>query len=238
MWWPLFSDSKRYRDKGGFTLTKFIVNDMELLEEVPEEHRAKEVKDFGPNSAGRALGIKWNIMSDTFYFDVNYELQEPVTRRQLLSAVSSMFDPLGLISPIILTGKLIFQEATRQKLSWDEPLPCNLLQDWIAWIRLLDGLKNIYLSRCIKPSSFDDAMIELHHFSDARQHAYGCCSYIRCINKEGCIDTQLVMSKCKVAPLKQSTIPRLELQGAVMAAKVDHLPLKKGTWYKHRSIFL
>ena len=104
--------------EGGFTLTKFIDNDMKLLENVPEEHRAKEVKDFKPNSAGRALGIKWNIMSDTFYFDVNYELQEPVTRRQLISAVSSMFDPLGLISPIILTGKLIFQEATRQKLSW------------------------------------------------------------------------------------------------------------------------
>ena len=68
MWWPLFSDSKRYGNESGFTLTKFIINDMELLEEVLEEHRAKEVKGFGPNSAGRALDTKWNIMSDTFYF--------------------------------------------------------------------------------------------------------------------------------------------------------------------------
>ena len=70
---------------------------------------------------------------------------------------------------------------------------------------------------------YNDAAIELHHFSDASSKGYGCCSYVRCTNKLGMINVNLIMSKSKVAPLKACTIPRLELQAAVLAVKVDAL---------------
>ena len=75
--------------------------------------------------------------------------------------------------------------------------------------------------RCIKPLEFNDASLELHHFSDSSRVALGCSSYLRSVNKQGKIHVALVVSKSKVAPIKSMTIPRLELQAAVMAAKMD-----------------
>ena len=65
---------------------------------------------------------------------------------------------------------------------------------------------------------FNDAACELHVFSDASQHAYGVCAYIRAVSKDAKIYTMLISAKSKVAPTKATTIPRLELQAAVMAS--------------------
>ena len=77
------------------------------------------------------------------------------------------------------------------------------------------------VQRCIKPREFDDSALELHHFSDASGRAHGCCSYLRCINAKGKIHVSLICSKSRVAPVRVPTIPRLELQGALLAARMD-----------------
>jgi hypothetical protein len=212
---------------GGFNLTKFVVNDEQLLENVSENNRAKEVKDFGPESSGKALGVRWNIMADMFVFDVHVKEDHSVSRRKMLSIISSMFDPLGLVGFHVLLGKLIFQDATRLRYDWDTPIPSGLCEQWNKWIQSLVVLNQVQVPRCVKPLGFDDAFVELHHFSDASEAAYGCCSYLRCVNKEGRIHTQLVMAKNRVAPIKSCTIPRLELQAAVLAAKVDSVLRKE-----------
>ena len=101
---------------GGFNLTKFAVNDNELLEEIPLCFRAKEVHDFTPESVGKTLGIKWNIHDDTFSFSIQDLAVDKITRRTMLSFNSTCYDPLGLITPWLLQGKLLFQEATRYQL--------------------------------------------------------------------------------------------------------------------------
>ncbi|XP_071830918.1 uncharacterized protein [Apostichopus japonicus] len=208
---------------GGFKLTKFVVNDFRLLAEVSVECRAKEVLDFGTSSESRALGIKWMVSRDEFFFALEKDFGGLLTRRRMLSIVSSIFDPLGLISPVVLSGKLLFQEATARGLSWDEEIPPDIVRAWDTWAQSLSSVSRLRVPRCIKPCSFDDAFIELHHFSDASSKGYGCCCYVRCVNRKGEIHVQLVMSKSKVAPLKLRTIPRLELQAAVLAVKVDSL---------------
>jgi len=213
--------TKSVLSEAGFNLTKFVTNDSQLLDEIPESDRAKEVKDFSPECKSKALGVKWCVSSDVLYFDVAVGLDSVVTRRVMLSFVASIFDPLGLVSPVVITGKLLFQEATRLKLSWDSEVPDDLRLKWEAWLRVLKMLNDFKVPRCIKPLEFEDAFLELHHFSDASSKAYGCCSYLRCVDKNGRICVSLVLSKCKVAPLKQITIPRLELQAAVLAARVD-----------------
>ena len=77
------------------------------------------------------------------------------------------------------------------------------------------------IARCVKPNRFDDAAVELHLFSDASLQAYGVCCYVRCINKHGEIYTALIVSKSKVAPIKSVSIPRLELQAAVLSARMN-----------------
>ena len=139
----------------------------------------------------------------------------------MLSVVSSIYDPLGLINPLIITGKLLFQEATRFKLSWDEVVPHSLKYQWEDWVISLRKVIELRFPRCLKPTEYDLGTVELHHFSDASQKAYGSCTYLRCVNKNGKILSRLILSKSKVAPIKQCTIPRLELQGAVLSVKLD-----------------
>lgn len=118
---------------------------------------------------------------------------------------------------------LLFQEAVRLKLSWDEPISGDLLQKWHKWLDELFHLSTIKIPRCVKSSDFNDAALQLHHFSDASLQSYGFCSYIRGVNKAGSILVELLMSKCRVTPLKCISIPRLELQAALLAARADKL---------------
>ena len=207
--------------EGGFNLLKFIVTDKDLLSGIPADHRAKEVRDLGPEMSGKVLGVKWDISRDLFLFDVNNEVNYTVTRRKMLSITASIYDPLGFVGPIVLAGKLLFQEATRLKLTWDEVVPPALETKWRQWLASLGELTQFEIPRCMKPTEFDDATFELHHFADASQQAYGACTYVRCVNRYGAVHTQLVMSKNKVTPLKSCTIPRLELQAATLAVKID-----------------
>ena len=209
--------------QGGFNLTKFVINDESLMSEIPADARAIDVKELNSDSGNRSkvLGIKWDVKSDCLYFDLKLSESDQVTRRMMLSTVSSLFDPIGLVSPVLVQGKILFQDATRMQLGWDEPVPPDLARKWISWLRSLDELENIRVPRCVKPSGFDDGHLELHHFSDASASSYGCCSYLHCINKAGEIHTSLLCSKGRLAPIKTVSIPRLELQAAVLAARLD-----------------
>ena len=209
--------------KGGFRLTKFVSNNTQVIQSVPEDDRAKECKDLTHDLHSRVLGIRWNFMNDEFQFNVCVESDGPVTRRSMLSVISSVYDPLGLVSPTLVLGKVLFQEATRMKLEWDQEVPPKLREAWTSWLGSLKSLGELHVPRCVKPRIFDEAYLELHHFSDASQMAYGSCSYLRCINKEGRIHTALIFSKARVAPIKSISIPRLELQAALLSARIDHM---------------
>lgn len=206
---------------GGFKLTKFVVNNDDLKSFVPIEDQAVEEKEFQSNSQSRILGLIWNVQEDRIKFDVKMESQVAVTRRGMLSVLSSLYDPLGLMSPVLITGKVLFQDVTRMKFHWDRVVPSDIQMKWFQWINSLQALAAVSVQRCVKPSKFDDAAMELHHFSDANERAYGCCSYLRCINKSGDVHVALLYSKGRVAPLKTISIPRLELQAAVLAARAD-----------------
>ena len=219
----IISGVKALLAKGGFNLTKFVVNDERLLSFVDDDDMAPEVKDLTMDCHSKVLGLKWDVKTDDICFDVNVSRSGPVTRRVMLSTVSSLFDPLGLVTPILIPGKLLFQEATRLKLSWDDHVPSHISDSWHSWLCDLEGLKGLKIPRCVKPVRFNDAYLELHHFSDASERAYGCCSYIRCVNKSGEIHTSLLVSKSRVAPINSISIARLELQAALLAARMDSL---------------
>ena len=93
--------------KGGFKLTKFVSNSSKVMS-VPAEDRAKEIKglDLGSDKLPieRALGVEWCIESDAFKFRIELK-DKPCTRRGILATISSIFDPLGLIVPVVLVGK-------------------------------------------------------------------------------------------------------------------------------------
>ena len=101
-----------------------------MLFSVPLKDRAEKAADVEFVNDSKVLGVKWNVCEDQFHFDVKVNDSRKVTRRSILSMVSSMYDPLGLVSPIVLVGRLLFQEATMLKLGWDDPVPSHIESQW------------------------------------------------------------------------------------------------------------
>lgn len=109
-----------------------------------------------------------------------------MTRRSILSAVASVYDPLGFLAPIVLVGKRILQQLCQQ--DWDGPVPDALEKRWIKWKTDLFALSDIKISRCYKPTDFGQVVhAELHHFSDASTTGYSQCSYIRQIDDKSTV---------------------------------------------------
>ncbi len=211
-------------ERGGFHLAKWVTNSRLALSSIPESDRAKEVgkldldRDKLPTE--RALGVQWCVEDDNFTFDVTNKPQ-PHTRRGILSAMSSIYDPLGFLAPLIVPAKLLLQELCRRNVGWDEEIPQSLSDKWIVWKEELKQITNFQVSRCIKPKRFNNyAHAQLHHFADASELAYGSVSYLRLVNERNAVHVSFLMGKSRVAPLKK-IIPRLELAAAVLATKVD-----------------
>ena len=115
--------------EGGFRLTKFTSNIMELLESIPEERRKNGVKNQDITGeelpVDRALDIQWNIEEDKLEFKVKLK-EKPMTRRGMLSIISSIYDPLRLLNPYLLKGKKMLQNLWYDSLGWDEEIPENV----------------------------------------------------------------------------------------------------------------
>ena len=213
-------DVKQVLQEGGFNLTKFVTNDEEVLEAIKEEDRAKEIKEFNQDVVSKALGISWEVKQDVFKIKIDVKQEEEVTRKVMLKVIASMYDPLGLVSPCVVTGRMLFQEATRLKIGWEEVVPDHIAERWRKWIEELDELKNMSFPRCMTK---EGVRYEVHNFSDASEKGYGCCSYLKSILDDGSVHVSLIMSKARVSPMKHVTIPRLELQAALVAAQMNEM---------------
>ena len=216
---------RKVLEQGGFHLTKWVSNHKEVLRSVPSPERHAGVKemDLGkdPLPVERALGVLWDLERDRLAVRVHVPTR-PMTKRGLLGVVSSVYDPLGLVSPITIRAKMIFQEECRRKEGWDTPLLDQNRRGWEAWLQELPELTTFQVPRCHKRVDIGRPVsTQLHHFCDASQKAYGVASYLRTSFPGGDTHCSLVLGKAKLAPLKQLTIPRLELTAAVLAAKLD-----------------
>ncbi|XP_022197772.1 uncharacterized protein LOC111054948 [Nilaparvata lugens] len=212
-------------DRGKMELRKWLSNSTELLATIPphlvETATSRPLSDSS-DSVVKALGLIWNSTTDQLIISssiTDVALKTSFTKRELLSSISSIFDPLGLISPVVILPKLLFQKLWLHKLDWDDKLPPELLTEWLSILKELPNISNIAIPRCVLPPS-TDVKLELHAFSDASATAYGACLYIRSISSNG-VQVKLLTSKSKVASIKPLlTIPRLELQAAHLSAKL------------------
>ena len=199
---------------GGFKRNKWISNSRSLLFSVPEQILAQEIKDLDLNQVHalpieRALGVQWCIQSDSFVFKIHLQ-DKPLTRRGILSMLNSIFDPLGMLAPVILSAKQILQELCGLRLAWDDPIPENLHRRWLSWPTDLSQLEKFKVRRCLLPGNFGTlTSAQLHHFSDASESGYGTVSYLRLQDDEHKIHCAFVMGKARVVPLKLVPIPRL-----------------------------
>ena len=185
-------------------------------------------------SQQKVLGLNWDVSCDTLSCVVMpvLELAQSVspTKRNILSVVASVFDPMGILGPFMLPAKGIFQALCKHKISWDEILPNSLLVLWQDWIFNLSKITNMTLPRYIfQGISFENENpndIEIHAFSDASMQGYCSVIYLRVRDQFGNFHTKFFISKTRIAPLKKLTLPRLELLGALLSVRLVDTVMK------------
>ena len=227
----LVQDAQACLRTGNLHLHKVASNSALVMEAFPPEDRAKDMKDLDLRQdvlpTQRALGVQWNLEDDQLTFSVTLP-DKPLTRRGVLSIVNSLYDPLGLVAPVMLVGKLILQKIlilgrekmNDQPLRWEDPLPLDLNDRWHCWKNQLAGLENVSTNRCYHPKDFGTVVRnEVHAFSDASKDAIGVAAYLKQLNQKGEASVSLVFGQAKVAPIRPTSIPRLELCAAVLSTK-------------------
>ena len=222
----LIEDAKEMCKRGGFRLHKFTSNSKEVISSVPLEDRAEEIKNIDLDQdvlpIERVLGIQWCIENNCFSFHITLK-DKPCTRRGMLSTVSSIFDPLGFVAPILLEGKKMLLELCKENTGWDDRVPAELKAKWERWRSNLPLLQEFSVPRCYKQKNFGHmTKRELHHFLDPSNKGYGQCSYLRLTDDRGQIHCSFVIGKSRVTPLKPVTIPRLGLTAAVTSVKISN----------------
>ena len=214
---------------GGLRLHKFASNDASVMRAFQPEDLAKDLinLDFQKDlPLQRSLGLVWNLKLDTFQFSISSELK-PLSRRGVLSTVNSLYDPLGFLSPVTITGKIILRKIVSSTRDWDEPLPDDLAHEWNDWRTSLSAAEDIRIPRVVVPNPSDATRKELWVYSDASEQAISAVVYLRTLYQDGSSATGFLLGKSKVAPPSGHTIPRLELCAAVMAVDLSQIALEQ-----------
>ena len=210
----VFEDAK-------FELHKWASNDREL-EGTAGEGKEDE-SSYAKQQLGTAwgesslLGLTWDKASDTIGVTFPKEPAEP-TKRGILAKVARIFDPLGIVAPVTLGGKLQYRDACDEKTAWDSRLSNELTKRWKRWESNLPTLTAAPRSIPKHREEIND--ITLHAFGDASGKGVAAAVYAVVQQPSG-ISKGLVTARARLAK-KGLTIPRLELVSAHMAVNLAH----------------
>lgn len=214
-------------NSGGFQLRKWSTNNATLHQAIPQSLRETQHSlEISTSEIVKTLGILWSPTSDQFQIvsgashTATTNSKQQCTKRIALSTTASIFDPLGLISPVVINFKIFLQRLWQENLKWDEPLSTQLQHTWEEIHDQLYRVNEIKIDRLVIANEGTPIDIQLHGFSDASERAFGACLYIRTVNAQGVVTVKLLVSKSKVAPIKQVTLPRLELCAAFLLSQL------------------
>lgn len=206
---------------GGYELHKWFSNHPEILNIIPESKREKVNIDIKNDmeSDFRTLGLKLDITGDFFSVVVPEMINLTLkTKREILGCLTSFFDPLGLIAPVIVNAKLIMQGIWCTKINWDDQVPPDLMKKWDDLQSKLKYLKHVKVPRFIDIDYSKN--FEIHGFCDSSPQAFGAVVYLRRPTDTTQFNCNLVASKTRVAPIKRVSLPRLELCAAVLLVEL------------------
>ena len=237
----LYETSKQRMAAGGFRLRKWLTNDKALRDRIKQSEenesatdRNDEEETFAKIALGsgseikkgceRVLGLPWDLERDSIPFSfekiVERAREMQATKRNLLSLLAGLFDPLGLISPMIVPMKMLFQTLCCKKRDWDEELEGESKKKFSEWVADLSKIGGISIDRCVYENPQQRVLeCQLHGFGDASTKVYCAVVYLVYVTNEG-IYAKLLASKSRVAPVKSLTIPRLELMSARILAQL------------------
>lgn len=142
-----------------------------------------------------------------------------MTKRKILSKVARVFDPIGFAAAFLIRAKIGLQRLWQQGFEWDEELPSEIAKWWNKFFKEIEDLNSVSFPRSLTPLN-TIGLPTLCIFADASRDAFGACSHLRWKKSSGDYESRFISAKSRVAPLKELTIPRLELQAAVLASRL------------------
>ncbi|KAK6750546.1 hypothetical protein RB195_002489 [Necator americanus] len=207
-----YTASKNIFREIGMNLREYISNSAEVNRAIPKEDRA-------PTDNIKLLGVKYDTKSDEFVMKVTIPQKEKLTKRDIVSQINSIYDPVGLASPLIIKLKSLMREIYDTGIEWKQYVPQALC---IKWNSVIQEINNacIRVSRpLLRSPTSHTSRISLWVFCDASKMAISTCAYLRCENTNEI--TSLISGKSKLTPKKiQQTIPRLELLAILIGLRM------------------
>jgi len=150
--------------------------------------------------------------------DLREKLKGRFTRRTLVSKVASIYDPLGLLVPVTAKFKLMLHDVCKLGLDWDDTIAPEYFDVWVKNIEEMQTLGNIKFNRSIIPEDAEDLNVSYVVSCDASQEIAIACVHSRVKVKGGGYHVQVLVAKSKI--VRNLTVPRAELRGAVLAASL------------------
>ncbi|XP_069164574.1 uncharacterized protein [Procambarus clarkii] len=209
----IYHEANRELLEANMPLQSWASNNKKLNQIIEEEF-----PDYKVPHKLKVLGMEWNTSTDKLNIKLVDFSHSPLTMRKLLSHVSKPFDPLGLLSPILIKGKLLMQECWQRSLRWDETLPEDLQE---KWQQLIPDYNKLSILQFPRNTLGLNLPTNLHAFCDASGKGYGSVAYL--------VNTQqsfLLTSKVRVAPIKRRSLPQMELTALLVGVRLAHCLIK------------
>lgn len=193
---------------------------IEVSEETYVETTLPIDQASGPGEQ-KVLGVRWDVLHDQLVFDLSAVVETAMgldpTKRNVISLIGKIYDPIGFLSPVTVKLKMLMQELCKSDLGWDQTLEGELLTKWKTIVDDLMSGQPITLPRCMR--NVTQKKCRLYGFCDASTKAYAAVIYL-VREAEDHKYSSFIVAKTRVAPLKTQTIPRLELLSAVLLARL------------------
>ena len=205
-------------NKGDFELRQWASNHPGLISDSGSNDDTA-VLTIDTDQTRKTLGLSWQRKTDQLCYNIRKShYPQKITKRVMLSRIVQLFDPLGLLGPVILKAKLFLRALWKLDIGWNEAIPLHLHHAWQLFETQLNQVQELNIPRRIV---WDDAInVQVHGFCDASQKAYGACVYLRSTDSSGSISIEFIYSKSRVAPLKSQTLPRFALCAAALLTKL------------------
>ena len=209
--------------KGGFHLTEWISNceqtmlSIDQADKSPSSSKTFEAEPTSPS----ILGLQWSVDADNLEVcrGMQKEIPVKITQRAVLSHVSAVFDPLGIVSLFTIRMRLLLKSIWKENgQSWDKELNEENRHAFEKWASEMIQVNQMVLKRTYFESGVNK--VDLHIFSDASLEAMCMVAYLR---KQDNGEVTFVLGKCRVASIRNMTVAKLEMQAALFGVRLREL---------------
>ena len=227
----IYKQAKQIFERASMNLRQWSSNCSEFLNSLSNEEKTTGLMI-------RVIGLTWNRLED--YLQVcgpkNVAIEGlDITKRHVISEVSKIYDPLGLVAPVVFYGKVFLQKLWISELGWDDALPQPLCHEWQEMVQIFQQLSKLRIPRFVNRNE-ENVSYQILTFCDASAKSYAAAVYLRAASQE-LVQVNLVFSKMRLAPcdvgkkrkpkFKQLSLPRLELLAVLIGTRVTNFVTKE-----------